>query len=693
MNDSRHFDSVGFEQAATGELTIIDRIDRKRSSIRMPTAVDINYGTSLHMPFPVDTTVEFTVPEMACDTTGIVFVRRVDGRLIQQVDAGESESFPPDRYVLELGTNVNYYLEFESRFDIEVTTEDAVLQFDDLCTVKLGARSAHKTPAGTIRTSTSPSALMNAVSGLGSALKTLSPERSFPTLRGYPPLIKIDEQADGDTGFEAPCPSIEIVCPPRTEDIFTVVPLAYYLGAQVKSGPQPKLLIDSEPTLDFSTFEDFSTGVSEVLQHVFTMDCIVRTAGIYPVELAAAKALENQVDIDRDRLYEASPPDRLARYLDLPLDEIMAVSPTWPFVVHITDVPEHATMLPHLANYLALIRVHETDSVTSNGIDTRLDGSHIASSTSQLDDEVDIDVERHQFPTATGWVGPGYLKGSTKLIEAGYLHALGREPSSDDIQVTVVCNDSELYREFDALQSIYEDNSIVPFDVTVHQEISTDKLASIIEDDVEFLHYIGHVEPEGFVCTDGRLDPVSIDSVGVTMFLLNACDSYPHGRALIEQGAVAGIATTAEVIDNSAAWIGITLARLLNLGFDLNSAISILRPESLHGTDYLVLGAGQTILSQSESVPALLEIDTNDAGFDFAFTTVGHKGLGIGGIVSPHLEESTGHSLTYTRVDSLAPTTEELFEFLDLQEQPARLDGAFMWSSDIDSLPLSDDAV
>jgi hypothetical protein len=36
---------------------------------------------------------------------------------------------------------------------------------------------------------------------------------------------------------------------------------------------------------------------------------------------------------------------------------------------------------------------------------------------------------------------------------------------------------------------------------------------------MDFLHYIGHIDADGFECRDGRLDVRTLDRVGVDAFL------------------------------------------------------------------------------------------------------------------------------------------------------------------------------
>jgi len=89
------------------------------------------------------------------------------------------------------------------------------IDLDAPAEVTLGFRSLHQVPAGTIETPTDPESLMDAVSLLGSALQTTSPERSFPPLRGHPPLIEPGEEFRVPDRVEPVDSGIRIVVPPE----------------------------------------------------------------------------------------------------------------------------------------------------------------------------------------------------------------------------------------------------------------------------------------------------------------------------------------------------------------------------------------------------------------------------------------------------------------------------------------------
>jgi len=62
---------------------------------------------------------------------------------------------------------------------------------------------------------------------------------------------------------------------------------------------------------------DLERDVERLLRKTFFLDCLVRNAGPYATTLSELSLLE-ALEIDAETLYEASPQDRLATYLDVP---------------------------------------------------------------------------------------------------------------------------------------------------------------------------------------------------------------------------------------------------------------------------------------------------------------------------------------------------------------------------------------
>jgi hypothetical protein len=150
------------------------------------------------------------------------------------------------------------------------------------------------------------------------------------------------------------------------------------------------------------------------------------------------------------------------------------------------------------------------------------------------------------------------------------------------------------------VDDVYGTREELEFSVDIYNQLNTDELRDLIQTDADFLHYIGHIDTDGFQCADGRLDATGIDSVGIDSFLLNACSSYQQAIELIKSGSIAGIATTQPVLNSGAERMGESIARLLNLGFPLVAALEISKSKSLMGDNYVVVGDSGLDLTQPE---------------------------------------------------------------------------------------------
>ena len=223
-----------------------------------------------------------------------------------------------DAYLVELSTTpMKLYFLVDGRLTIEHRDDTVRFSFDRETTVLVGARSFHDRPAGTITVTDDVRDAMRAVSRFGSALKTLSPERSFPTLRGHPPLVERGEEFAAPNGLEPAETDVELVVPPDREHVYPIVSLAYYLGATVVPGHDPRLVAGSfERSLDGP--DGYVETVNRILRQTFFLDCLTRTEGYYKVELHEREAVEPLVDLDFADLYETPLPERLAVYLSVP---------------------------------------------------------------------------------------------------------------------------------------------------------------------------------------------------------------------------------------------------------------------------------------------------------------------------------------------------------------------------------------
>lgn len=139
---------------------------------------------------------------------------------------------------VELGSHIKTYFQIPALFTLTQTEDQFTVDIDRPSRVVIGARAWHLFPEQTIHIRPDPLDLLAAVSRFGSVLKTTSPERSYPTLRGHPPAIQVSTNRDIPSDLTVPDTDIELTVRPEFADICAVFPLAYYLPATVTDGDQ-----------------------------------------------------------------------------------------------------------------------------------------------------------------------------------------------------------------------------------------------------------------------------------------------------------------------------------------------------------------------------------------------------------------------------------------------------------------------
>jgi len=638
------------------------------------------------------------------------------GAMIDEVTNGDTRQFPHSQYHLELSAPIKLYLRVESNFEIQVTSEDVTISFNKKSRIKIGARSHHERPAATITTTKDPEGMMQAVSYLGSALKTTTCERSYPTLRGHPPEISVGNDLQVPPILDKPETGVTIEVPNEYRSIYVMSPLAYYLGAELILGKGHKLKTEGYIVHDFDKMKrGLESGVEQVLKQCFFFDCITRTEGYYPVSLHEREQIESTVELDFSSLYGASIQEQIRAYLSVPFDTIAPHLPQWKQTAYVECDPDTAEVLPFLLHDLSSIRsatqadinrVPREESSSANPdrhnaeiVDFSRQNGSVASSffrgSLRLDrsgptagnnggepDEFVQVPETESFEQV--WVGTGIPIGASKAMIEAFENRLDRSPVEGDIQITVVVNDEEMAREGTIADEVYGSRERLPFVVSEHRQLTTRELRDVLETESDFLHYIGHIDKNGFECVDGQLDVTGLDTVAVDTFLLNACSSYQQAISLIKSGAIAGIATLNPVLNSGAERIGKALARLLNLGFPLVAALHIARSKSIVGDNYVIIGDGGMNLTQSKSgTPSLCDILKRDSEYTLSYTTYLTRRKNIGSITIPFVENNEKYFLTSGSTGNFRLNINDILRFLSKDEIPVRKSSTLYWSDEI----------
>ncbi|MEF8829445.1 MAG: hypothetical protein V5A49_10435, partial [Haloarcula sp.] len=601
-------------------LAVIDQIERQRYRIHTPTPIALQAAATDVFQYPVGDAVRIRTRAIELPTVVMVYVRDDGGTIAAEVAQFESETLPSDDYVLDPLTQIKTYMRVEdTAMEVTVDSDRTRIEFDAPTDVLIGARSQHDRPAATVTTTEQPADVMAAVETFGSALKAYDPERSYPTLRGHPPAIEVGDRLDVPADIDRPDTGVTLELPLDLGSIFVAAPLAYYLGASLVPGSTPRLTTDAGFTYSLDTARGFESEVGRTLKRLFFLDCVTRTEGFHQIDLHERAAIEPYVDLDFQSLYQQPLAEQVAAYLQVPYDVIEDHIPKWRLTTHIDPVPVNAEQLPYVVDDLAIVRTHQQQRLNQASVPAEVEAEFTrddvitraaSSDTATAPPETDYVEPQAADSLEQAWIGDSIPIGASKLTKAAFEHRLDRDTNAEDITIRVVQNDARMEEERQLVDEVYGTRDDLPFDVTVHDDLTTAELRTVLTTDAEFFHYIGHTEHDGFVCRDGKLDVTTVESVGVDTFLLNACNSYNQGLGLVESGAIGGIVTLNEVLNDGAVRIGESVARLLNCGFPLRAALTIARGESILGGQYIVVGDGGVTVTQAESgAPNMLEIE------------------------------------------------------------------------------------
>ncbi|WP_458206096.1 hypothetical protein [Haladaptatus sp. NG-SE-30] len=690
------FDSL----AERDGVEIYDPIEKVRFELYTSRGDEPTPADTRPFYYPVDSAVTVETDKIVFPKLASVFVYSESGEFETEYNPNaEDVSLPGGVRFLELSsTPIKLYVAVDSTVSFSRDGTSVRITFEETTRIRIGARSYHEQPAGTITVTGSVEEAMRAVSTFGSALKTTSPERSYPTLRGQPPLIEVGDEFDVPDVIGPPDTGVRIGLPMTNEAVYSASSLAYYLGAEVVRGRNPRLVADG---FEYSLEEDgtYEETINRVLRQVVFFDCLTRVDGLIQVDLYERAQVEPLVDIDFAALYDATLPEQLAAYLSVPFETIAKYVPQWSLTTDITPIPKNVEVLPFLAYDLSLVRSAPASPAKQAISQPELLGDFYRSGFSdeseptpvsvgltrggdETPDEADIVRPNPVQTTEHAWVGDGYPLGANKLS----IDALKRRfdysaPNKPRIDVRVVCNDEAM--EAEVVDELYGFRGLLEYDVTIEYDLTTDELRERFECSTDLLHYIGHVDEQGFQCSDGSLDARTLDEVAVTAFFLNACQSYDQGSALVEKGSIAGVVTLADVANDTATRVGRTFARLLNCGFPLRTALSLARRETVSGYQYITLGNGSQRLVQGENgSPHVTKLSPENSWKIRAYTYASPK-YQIGSTFSPNAVNDNSRYLVPGESRAIEISSDELNKYLDIESHPVEVNGEMSWSTDI----------
>jgi len=685
-------------RSAASQLEVWDPIERSTMGFSLPRPVALEPASTDDFHFPVETAVRFETSRLECVGRHDVHVWSADGDFVAESTNGDPLFLPPNRYLFDLTGPVKTYFQVESGFHVGVSDQQTIIDFGAETEITLGIRSFHDHPAGEIPVEDDPYSLLEAIPFLATSLKTLSPERSFPSMRGHPPRFVRADQSDETltevtAPLEKPQTGLYLEVPPTYQRLYPATPLAFYLGADVLPSREPQLRTPTQRINLHTISSCYDTAVSQLLQHIFFLDCLTRTEGYFQVPLherdeferALAAADEGPETLDFARLYEMPIGERVDRYLEIPFSVFEHLLPAWRLTADVQPEPANLECLPFLVADLATIRcpdpqpVENVPSTPKTIRDFFRDGS--------FDHQP---IEFVETPQANSleqtFIGDSNPLDASKATLESFESRFDRKPKDrDEIEVTVVVNNADMSAERAAVSDAYTALEETGATVSFYEDTTTDELLTLLESDRDFIHYVGHVDGRGLECADGFLDATAHDEYGVDAFILNGCQSYLQGEALVQGGCTGGVVTASPVLNEPAIEIGGTFARLLVDGFSLRAATNIATEQRLVGNQYMVIGDGELWITDRENTtPNMCElIKRQDDTYDIAVKTFPTNSNNMGCLFTPHIPGVNKRYLTSGEISHPNVRKEDLLSYLSEGSFPVLHDGELTWSGDL----------
>jgi len=647
-------------------------------------------GAAHEIRHPVDATATGTARSLSLPSS-LVTLADADG----DAALGDGRRALGDgRHLVSVNASMRAYLRFDGPATVErrEARREVSVVFPESRAVTLGFRSVSRAPEETVTVPPTTDGLARAISTFGCAHRTTSPWRTATSRRRHPPQVAFGPETDVPDAVERRMEDtgVEVVVPDHLGMLFVVAPLAFYLSAtvRVEPGAVPHVRAD-EYDLRYD-LGDPPRGAPPLLERVFWLDCAARSGDPYATTVEEAAALD-ALDLDAETLLDAPLAARLCTYVDAPFERVAERFPEWHLSMYVEPSFENARALSFLLDRLSHVYPAET---------TPLEGRELVARS--LDDfyrtapgpvpTVDMVKPRLQDGRCHGWMAPGTPIDVFKTRPEAYENRLAYlGPDGDDLSVAVVLNDPEMSGEHASVADIYRERAEdVPMDLTLEEGLTREELADLLASPHDFVHYIGHCEVDGLRCADGHLAVSDVPESNAQTFFLNACGSYYEGLDLVTKGSVAGAVTFRKVLDEQAATVGTAFARMLVNGFTIERAIRLARRRIMMGKDYVVVGDGTQVLTQSDpDVPATVEIRPADEGAGEGVTEEAFE-------VTYDAASPWSHGETY-RV--LAPPFEaarlagnetaatlsraETCDLLERISAPTIYEGEFHWSDDV----------
>lgn len=493
-----HAEVVSFS-LSDGELTVRDEAGGGEVTVEVDADASMMPATDAWFDVPVDDAVSLETSSMEFRQATSAQIRSVEGEHYGSITEQEFSvhggifidvSAAMKLLVYTEGVTVSGHLAGDDH-----NPESLVVTFDEPTQVVVGARSLHESPVTTMTVTEDPEDLMTAASYLGSSIKEWSAERSWPTLRGYPPAIEIGEELHIPDSLSKPDTDVTITVPRDTADIFRVTPLVHYFGADVVPGDQTELHLGSHYVEPLGTGAELEQSVDDLLGHCLVLDSLVRIGGYYSMSRYEYDELAPELPFYPPELYDEPIHRQLLEYLEVPFETVAPYVPDWPSVGTLRPKAADIEAVPYLQNMLS--RVH----VTEDGIPRR--------AASVSDKPVNL---------STSLTVP---RGVASLPPAAHRRGAEHErQSSDGASVLLVGWDPPESDQFTSADWDRFELGDDPPSAVYRSSVTREELRKHLAEPYAHVHYGNRVSEEGFVCSDGVLafDELPDGTVGSLSF-------------------------------------------------------------------------------------------------------------------------------------------------------------------------------
>jgi len=559
----------------------------------------------------------------------------------------ESVSLPQATYRVTLQKeSLTVYTQFEGAVDVfKRPGETWVVAFDQPTRISFAVRDTSDHPRGTVTAAPTPEGIAAALSTLPAGLRTTTPDRSFPSLQNHPPRIEIGDKTSVPESVSERVPEtgIELCVPRSTEALLSVAPLVHYLCASVTVADRDQPVLRA-PAIGLERalppVPELSAAVSDLVERVFWLDCLVRNAGPHGVDLADIERVrEAGLDPDLEALYRASPAERLDRYLGLDFASAAEAFPRWQAAAVVEPTVESVTAVPRLAYALAKIHLPANAAVSDRAVG---DGS--------------------VPPTEPPAIGPGGARVGCRVVSGtpsdplattpGALRRFGRPSGDGPLRVVLVGALDE--RVGDALAD-RPDLADAGIRIERHRGPTRSELQAVLSKPPGLLYHATEDATPGVQCADGTLSVAELPTPVADVAVLDAPDSMPAASELVGSDRAAAVVARSD--GRSEGHVGVDPVRWLSMRARVGDALWLSRRYGETGPAATVVGdAFRQLQVPAKRFPKYYwcQPDLVDDG-DGLFSSLQHQGghqilhtagedgvIGLGGTALPNTLSSSG---------------------------------------------------